>query len=403
MSLSTTSPSAMSPPAWIAAPRRPRRRTRVTHPARRWRAALVLLALCAVVSCGPREKDFTFLVRDVQGSAVAGIEVRLAGQDRPLGVTDDRGRVVVPVRATKGAALRFRLADTAKPGPSRYRFPDVVEVGAAALQSGVTTIWLEAAEASAGDTDQAGPVTLRITSEPPGSEAFLDGNKVGVTPAVLADVPSGRHQLEVRMGGRQPYTLDVVLVPPECTFHADLPRIEEAKASLRVTSDPPGARILLDGQPAGQATPATLDGLAPGRHALRLSLDGYEPFDATVDLAAGGPGGSAGGALRPVASVARDREQSGRRPPEGARDAGFSREYLVGTAPGFAEVYLDSENTNRNVLGRFKVTLSGGRHTFRVLNSRAGVDVSLQFDVKKGDVNGRLVLNYASGQVEARP
>lgn len=369
-------------------------------------AALALLALCAIVSCGPGEKDFTFLIRGIDNRAATGIEVRLAGEDRRLGVTDDKGRTTVRIRAAKGAGLRFRLADTAKPGPSIYSFPEVVEVDAAALQSGVKTIWLQAAEATGGEADPTGPVTLHITSEPSGGEAFLDGKKVGVTPALLSDVPSGRHQLEVRMADRQPYILDVVLVPPECTFHADLPRMAEAKATLRVTSDPPGAQILLDDRPVGQVTPASLNGLAPGRHTLRLLMDGYESFQATVDLAAGGPGGSAGGPLRPVATAtttARGGERSSRKPPEETRDAGFSREYLVGTTPGFAEVYLDGESTNRNTVGRFKVVLTAGRHTFRVLNSRAGVDVSLQYEVKAGDGNGRLVLNYAAGKVEARP
>ena len=372
---------------------------------RRWRIAPLLLLLCTLVSCGPGEKEFTFLVRDADNRAVAGVEVRLAGEDGRLGVTDDKGRATVRIRVPKEAGLRFRLVDTGKPGSSRYRFPDVIEVDAASLQSGVKTIWLEAAQTA--DADLAGPVTLRITSEPAGGQAFLDGSEVGTTPADLHDVTPGRHQIEVRMAGRQSYTLDVVLEPGEHTFHADLPRQEEAKATLHVTSDPPGAQVVLDGRPSGRVTPSVLEGLAPGRHTLLLQKDGFEPFQATVELTAGGPGGSAGGALRPRLLTSRDLENAvGTRPdatPDATPDPGFSREYLVATSPGWAEVYLDGESANRNIAGRFKAVLSAGRHTFHVLNAKAGIDVSLQFEVKPGTQDKRLVLNYATGRVEARP
>ena len=371
------------------------------RPGPRCGIASVLLILCALASCGPGEKEFTFLVRDTDNRAVAGVEVRLAGEDRRLGMTDDKGRATVRVRVAKETSLRFRLADAGKPGSSRYRFPDVIEVDAASLQSGVKTVWLEAAKTT--EADPAGPATLRITSEPSGGQAFLDGKEVGATPANLRDVTPGRHQIEVRMSGRQSYTLDVVLEPGEHSFQADLPRQEEARATLHVTSDPPGARVALDGRPSGRVTPTDLDGLAPGQHTLVLQKDGFEPFETTVNLTAGGPGGSAGGALRPRLLTARDLEEAGRRLPEATPDPGFSREYLVATSPGWAEVYIDGESTNRNIAGRFKAVLSAGRHTFRVLNSKAGIDVSLQFEVKSGTEDKRLVLNYAAGRVEARP
>lgn len=378
-------------------------------PARRRRVASLLLLLCALVSCGPGEKEFTFLVRDADNRAIAGVEVRLAGEDRRLGLTDDKGRATVRVRVAKEAGLRFRLTDAGKPESPRYRFPDVIEVDAASLQSGVKTVWLEAAKTT--EADPVGPVTLRLTSEPSGGQAFLDGKEIGATPANLPDVTPGRHQIEVRMAGRQSYTLEVVLEPGEVSFHADLPRQDEARATLHVTSDPPGAQVVLDGRPSGRITPTDLSGLAPGRHTLVLQKDGFEPFPATVDLTAGGPGGSAGGALHPRLLTSRDLEEATRTRPAATQDAapdampdpGFSREYLVATSPGWAEVYLDGESTNRNIAGRFKTVLSAGRHTFRVLNAKAGIDVSLRFEVKPGSADKRLVLNYATGQVEARP
>lgn len=52
-------------------------------------------------------------------------------------------------------------------------------------------------------------------------------------------------------------------------------------ATLAITSTPPGAQILLDGQPTGQTTPAEIS-MEAGDHAVELRLDGYQPFQQTV-------------------------------------------------------------------------------------------------------------------------
>src|SRR6185503_16880491 len=46
-------------------------------------------------------------------------------------------------------------------------------------------------------------------------------------------------------------------------------RMEDSIASLKLTSDPPGARILLDGENMGQ-TPKELEGLCSGKHRLEV-------------------------------------------------------------------------------------------------------------------------------------
>jgi serine/threonine protein kinase len=54
--------------------------------------------------------------------------------------------------------------------------------------------------------------------------------------------------------------------------------------SLKVESTPPGAAIILDGQPTQKVTPATLKALkASGPHTLSLSLEGYKKFEQQVE------------------------------------------------------------------------------------------------------------------------
>jgi hypothetical protein len=59
-------------------------------------------------------------------------------------------------------------------------------------------------------------------------------------------------------------------------------------ATLSVQSSPEGANIFLDGARTGKTTPARL-AVAPGKHTLMLSKEGYQDEAATADLRAGEP------------------------------------------------------------------------------------------------------------------
>lgn len=57
-------------------------------------------------------------------------------------------------------------------------------------------------------------------------------------------------------------------------------------ATLQLESDVPGASVFVDRQYVG-TTPLTLDRLEPGSKQLKLTADGYEGIERTVDLVAG--------------------------------------------------------------------------------------------------------------------
>jgi serine/threonine-protein kinase len=61
-----------------------------------------------------------------------------------------------------------------------------------------------------------------------------------------------------------------------------------ASASMRVESTPPGAAIMLDGEPTGLVTPATLTGLMKNRISIDLALPGYQHRTETIDVPATG-------------------------------------------------------------------------------------------------------------------
>lgn len=69
-------------------------------------------------------------------------------------------------------------------------------------------------------------------------------------------------------------------------------RLDEMKAmmaTLKVTTTPEGAGIVLDGSPTDKVTPVTID-LPPGDHELALNSDGYEPIVKSITLTNGEAG-----------------------------------------------------------------------------------------------------------------
>lgn len=53
--------------------------------------------------------------------------------------------------------------------------------------------------------------------------------------------------------------------------------------SLQVISEPSGADVLLDGEPAG-TTPVTRSNIPTGQHRVEVQLEGYQPFSQTVTV-----------------------------------------------------------------------------------------------------------------------
>jgi len=76
--------------------------------------------------------------------------------------------------------------------------------------------------------------------------------------------------------------------PATTAMAAGLPSAASAPGtgSLSVTTSPAGARITVDGIPAG-ASPATIPGLPAGVHNLTITMTGYEDLSTQVNIVAG--------------------------------------------------------------------------------------------------------------------
>jgi|GEM_PF-1882232 hypothetical protein len=126
---------------------------------------------------------------------------------------------------------------------------------------------------------------LYIVSTPSEAKVYLDGELRGVTPLVLAGTATGSHSVEVRLSGYAEWK-ETVEVPEggTKTISAILNKQDtEVIRGINVSSNPAGARVMLDGLAKGTA-PVTLKNLAAGIHILELEYPGYNDWKSTVDV-----------------------------------------------------------------------------------------------------------------------
>ena len=131
-----------------------------------------------------------------------------------------------------------------------------------------------------------GAGTLEFTG-PAGARLLLDDVDRGAVPIRLPSPAAGAHRWKVVQPGAEPAegVLDVVagrnyLVPVA---------LESSRGVVVVTSRPAGAKVRLDGADVG-VTPLRLKGIAPGKHAVDIALDGHARAVRALDTSGGGRG-----------------------------------------------------------------------------------------------------------------
>ena len=182
--------------------------------------------------------------------------------------------------------------------------------------------------------------TLKLDSTPPGAEVILDGTPTDKTTPASVSIERGQHAIALRMPGFQeasakfkvsggeefefspelvplvpglrgmrvmpaPGNMNIpVLTAPDLSQLEQLQRnrglspqqraeirlwekwgaLQKAgQLSIMVNSVPHGANILVDGRDTGKKTPDVLRSSA-GAHVVRVELEGYEPFEKTVNV-----------------------------------------------------------------------------------------------------------------------
>jgi hypothetical protein len=199
--------------------------------------------------------------------------------------------------------------------------------------------------------------TATLTSTPDGAEVFIDGVHAGRTPISLS-LPVGIRVAELRSGQASRQTSLNVEAGKIVAQHVDFGGAPNV-GSLDVASDPPGARVAIDGTPRGR-TPLKVEDLAPGRYSLTIS-SGRTSVDRTVQVAAGAT-------ATVVVTV--------------PAPAPVSTGWVAVDAPVEIEVF---ENGRHLGSGRAtRIALPVGRHTLELVNRSLGVRQETTVDVAAG-------------------
>ncbi|MEA3210028.1 MAG: eukaryotic-like serine/threonine-protein kinase [Chthoniobacter sp.] len=121
-----------------------------------------------------------------------------------------------------------------------------------------------------------------VTSEPPGAEIIVDGVRAGVAPLDLT-LAEGPHEVVAKY--RQwPELRRAVVVRPATPAET---AFEFIGGSVKITSAPGGATVVMDGRELDARTPLLLEGIDPGEVRYELRLAGFKPLEVSGTVTPG--------------------------------------------------------------------------------------------------------------------
>ncbi|HEY7287591.1 MAG TPA: PEGA domain-containing protein [Vicinamibacterales bacterium] len=133
---------------------------------------------------------------------------------------------------------------------------------------------------------QASPLMGRavLNSRPDGAAVLVDGVSRGVTPLEL-ELTAGSHEVVFRTAGAERQIEVKVDGGGRVSENVDMPAPAAVGGSIEIVSDPPGARVTVDGTASG-VTPITIHNVAAARHTVVIG-SGTATVTRSVDVAHG--------------------------------------------------------------------------------------------------------------------
>ncbi len=269
---------------------RPERRASLAEQRRRSAAGLFLAGLAAALVLGFIAGRFTNVFRLAAPAVVVGDETS------PVPVNGTPPREFTETALTDSRNTQAALAPP--------------QTDAIAQQQASTPPGAPSLAATAPGAERTPEGRLLVRSTPAGARVFVDGEEAGETPATMRDIGLGAHTIRVMRDGYTAQERRVTLSADEpslsLTFELARPRVAAAPTArptaavsgstpttagrgyvgaLIVESRPSGARVFLDGRSVG-TTPLTLTDVSAGEHAIRLELEGFRRWTASVRVVA---------------------------------------------------------------------------------------------------------------------
>ena len=213
------------------------------------------------------------------------LEAALAGQKPSLGCITGETACADPVDALF-ASLGFDRIVLIRGGQDeggyRYKVTSYQPAKAEVSSAEGTNAKLE--KALLGALVKVVPLasTMEISSTPSGATIYIDGEKVGQTPLETQVLP-GERGIKLELGSHLPVEL-TEHVPVRGTVRVQR-ALEKVPARLTVIARPEGALISVDGKASGKDK--VDQGIQPGKHLVKLSLEGYLPYEEALEIAPG--------------------------------------------------------------------------------------------------------------------
>jgi hypothetical protein len=222
---------------------------------------------------------------------------------------------------------------------------------------------------------------LRIETRPANLEVLVDGARRGMSPLTLPLSP-GAHTVTIRNGREERVVPLTMAAGAEFSQYIEMQAVETALASgggLSVATDPPGARVFVDGRLRG-TSPIMIEHLEPAEHQVSVATDGGA-IERTVVVA---PGATS-------SVVFSLRKTPG---PVGG--------WLAVTAPFDVEVIEDGDVIGTT--GASRIMLAAGRHEVVLANRSLAYRESRTIDVTAGGTTTvRVEAPVVPVSVNARP
>ena len=327
-------------------------------------------------------------------------------------IAAERERLAAGSRAAEGLRARPKPAPpeswteapsqqtAVPPPPAPSRAPLLLAgVAVALLATLVASFTLQAPDVRVVEVDRPAPTTgtLQLVIEPAGAAArvLLDGAEVaqGVSHFTTSDLAPDdglllrveaagyvAHEEALQVVAGERLRLRVVLKPepvsapapraPEpgpAPAPAPAPAAEarpaELSATVRFTSNPPGADVKVDGKKVGQ-TPLTWSSAKAGAtHKVEYALSGHETARFSVEVPEGGGAVAADRALKAAQAAAPGTLQ-------------------VSVRGGWGDVWIDGKKVDQTP---YTGKMPAGTYTVRVVNGEAGLDDSRKVTILPGE------------------
>lgn len=217
--------------------------------------------------------------------------------------------------------------------------------------------------------------TLVVNTDPSGAAIAIDGEDRGRSPLRLTLAP-GTHVLDIAGDAGQRKFAVTITAGSEVQQFIELPKVAAGAGTgrLQVSSEPSGARVLVDGQPHG-TTPVIVEGLAPASYTVTLEGElGSVTQQVSVQA------GTLASLMVPLGA------------PRGAPVSGW----VAITAPAEVQIYENRRLVGSSRLDR--IMLSVGRHELEMVNETLGYRAARTVNVTPGQVT-TVALDWPRGSL----